>query len=352
MDERNSVDELNFIRRKTRKKYAVVSIVTVILLVVAFLIALKTGPVKNSIIDVLNLLFGNGDETKVYIIQNMRLPRILCCIMVGAALSVAGLAMQGLFRNPMASPSVLGVSSGAAFGACLALGFGAGASLGSYSVPVMAFIFCFLTTFLVYVLARTGYGVSVTMLLLAGIAVGSFFNGLVSLIQYVVDESTLPGIVYWLMGSFDGLGWDSLKLALIPIGLGIAIIAFCAKELNIISLGEEQAENLGVNVKRIRILLLIGTSLAVAGSVSISGIIGFVGLIIPHIFRMLVGPNHKILIPLSIIGGAAFMVIMDAIARFVISPNELPIGILTALLGAPFFIYVMRTKKKYKMGAE
>ncbi|MFA6710641.1 MAG: iron ABC transporter permease [Candidatus Methanomethylophilaceae archaeon] len=352
MSEHESVEALNAIRRRTLRKYVLASAVTMAVLVIAFFVALKTGPVFISFDKLIALLLGNGDTAEVHIIRNIRLPRILCCAIVGAALSVAGVAMQGLFRNPMASPSVLGVSSGAAFGAALAMGFGIGSIFGSYSVPMMAFVFCIITTFFVYFLARTGAGVSVTMLLLAGIAVGAFFNGLVSAIQYIVDDNVLPGIVYWLMGSFSSCGWNSFGLAILPILTGIAVIAFCANELNIISLGEEQAENLGVNVKMTRILLLIGTSLLVAGSVSISGIIGFVGLIIPHTFRMIVGPNHKILIPLSIIGGAAFMIFMDAVSRWIISPDELPIGILTALLGAPFFIYVMRTKRKYNMGGD
>jgi iron complex transport system permease protein len=152
------------------------------------------------------------------------------------------------------------------------------------------------------------------------------------------------------MGGFSACGWDSFRLALVPIVIGIVLIWLCVNELNLISLGEEQAANLGVNVNRTRIMLLVGSSAAVAGAVSISGIIGFVGLIIPHIFRMIVGPNHKALIPLSIVGGAAFLIIMDAVSRWVISPNELPIGILTALLGAPFFIYIMRTKGRTMMG--
>jgi iron complex transport system permease protein len=250
----------------------------------------------------------------------------------------------------MASPSVIGVSSGAAFGASLAMGFGVGSVFGSFAVPALAFIFCFGTMVLVYLLAKTSGGVSITMLLLAGIAVGAFFNGMVSTIQYISDEKALPELVYWLMGSFKSCDWDSFKLALIPIVLGIIIMWFRARELNLISLGEEQAENLGVNVKQTRVLLLVGASLAVAGAVSISGIIGFVGLIIPHVFRMIVGPNHKILVPLSIVGGAVFMMVMDAVSRFVIYPHELPIGILTALLGAPFFIYIMRTKRKFMMG--
>ena len=347
--EKGTVSELNEIRRKTRRRNAIVIIVTAVLLFVSVFPALLVGT-KLGFFDLFGLLMGDGAAVDVYIVQNLQLPRMLCAALIGAALSVSGLAMQGLFRNPMASPSVLGVSSGAAFGASLAMGFGIGTMFGSFAVPAMAFVFCFGTMFLVYMLARTSGGVSVAMLLLAGIAVGAFFNGMVSVVQYVADDKALPDIVFWLMGRLWGCGWESFKLALIPIVVGIMLIWMSARELNLISLGEEQAENLGVNVKRTRIILLVGSSLAVAGAVSISGIIGFVGLIIPHIFRMIVGPNHKILVPLSVIGGAAFLIVMDVIARFVISPNELPIGILTALLGAPFFIYIMRTKKRFVMG--
>jgi len=348
--EGKTVDELNAIRNRMLRKNLIVVAATIVVLILSFILAMYIGPVRFSITEIFALLAGNGSSTDVHIIQNIRLPRILCCVIVGAALSISGLAMQGLFRNPMASPSVLGVSSGAAFGASLAMGFGMGAVFGSFAVPALSFIFCFATMVLVYLLAKTSGGVSVAMLLLAGIAVGAFFNGMVSAVQYMVDEKTLPGIVYWMMGSFELCTWSSFRLALIPIIAGIILIWSRAGELNLISLGEEQAANLGVNVARTRIILLVGSSLAVAGAVSISGIIGFVGLIIPHIFRMIVGPNHKILVPLSIIGGAAFLMVMDAVSRFVISPNELPIGILTALLGAPFFIYIMRTKRKFMLG--
>ncbi|MDR0778565.1 MAG: iron ABC transporter permease, partial [Methanomassiliicoccaceae archaeon] len=292
-----TVEELNAIRAKTRRRNVIVILVTVLLLLLAFIPAMMVAT-KMSLGDMFSALFGNGTFGNVYIAQNIQLPRALCCALVGAALSVSGLAMQGLFRNPMASPSVLGVSSGAAFGASLAMGFGIGSVFGSYAVPLLAFIFCFGTMFLVYILAKTSGGVSVAMLLLAGIAVGAFFNGMVSAIQYVADDRALPGIVFWLMGSFAERGWDSFKLALLPIVAGIVLIWMRSRELNLISLGEEQAANLGVNVNQTRIILLIGASLAVAGAVSISGIIGFVGLIIPHIFRMIVGPNHKVLIPL------------------------------------------------------
>lgn len=346
----STVEELNEIRKKMFRKNMIVATVTTIVLILALILSLSVGPVKLSLADVFASLIGKGSEN--YIIQNVRLPRILCCVLVGAALSVSGLAMQGLFRNPMASPSVIGVSSGAAFGASLAMGFGVGLTFGMYAVPAMSFVFCFGTMFLVYILARTSGGTSVTMLLLAGIAVGAFFNGMVSVVQYIVDESTLPGIVYWLMGNVADCRWPEFRLALIPVIAGMMIIWMRAKELNLISLGEEQAENLGVNVDQTRILLLIGSSLAVAGAVSISGIIGFVGLIIPHVFRMIVGPDHKVLVPLSIVGGAAFLIIMDVVSRSIMSPVELPIGILTALLGAPFFIYIMRTKRKFMMGGD
>jgi len=346
----STVEELNEIRKKMFRKNMIVATVTTIVLILALILSLSVGPVKLSLADVFASLIGKGSEN--YIIQNVRLPRILCCVLVGAALSVSGLAMQGLFRNPMASPSVIGVSSGAAFGASLAMGFGVGLTFGMYAVPAMSFVFCFGTMFLVYILARTSGGTSVTMLLLAGIAVGAFFNGMVSVVQYIVDESTLPGIVYWLMGNVADCRWPEFRLALIPVIAGMIIIWMRAKELNLISLGEEQAENLGVNVDQTRILLLIGSSLAVAGAVSISGIIGFVGLIIPHVFRMIVGPDHKVLVPLSIVGGAAFLIIMDVVSRSIMSPVELPIGILTALLGAPFFIYIMRTKRKFMMGGD
>jgi iron complex transport system permease protein len=347
--ENKTVEELNAIRARTFRRNLIVILITVVLLFAFFIPSLMVGT-KLAFFDIFGLLIGNGTWGNVYIIRNIQLPRILCCMLVGAALSVSGLAMQGLFRNPMASPSVIGVSSGAAFGASLAMGFGIGSVFGSFAVPAMAFIFCFGTMVLVYMLARTTGGVSITMLLLAGIAVGAFFNGMVSTIQYVADDKALPELVYWLMGSFKLCGWDSFKLALLPIVIGIIMIWFRAGELNLISLGEEQAANLGVNVKQTRIILLAGSSLAVAGAVSISGIIGFVGLIIPHVFRMLVGPNHKVLVPLSVVGGAVFLMVMDAVSRFVIYPGELPIGILTALLGAPFFIYIMRTKRKFMVG--
>jgi iron complex transport system permease protein len=249
----------------------------------------------------------------------------------------------------MASPSVLGISSGAAFGAALAIAFGTGSLLGDAAIPGMAFLFCFVTMGAVYMIARTKYGVASVTLLLAGIAVGAFFSGLVSLMQYIVHDDVLASIVYWTMGSFNNCGWASFRLAVIPIIAGMSIFAFSVKELNLISAGEDQASNMGVNVKRLRIAIIVATSLAVGGSVAISGVIGFVGLVVPHIFRMIVGPNHAVLMPMCIFGGGIFMVIMDTIAKSAFD-IILPVGVLTSLIGAPFFIYIMRARRRELWG--
>ncbi len=291
-------------------------------------------------------IIGKGDSGAVSVIQDTRLPRVLSAAVVGAALSIAGLAMQSLFKNPMASPSVLGISSGASFGASIAISFGVGEALfGNYATPMMAFVMCFATMALVYLIARSKYGISTVTLLLAGVAVGAFFNGLVSLMQYVADDDTLGSIVYWTMGSFNKVTWTSFNRSILAIIIGVLMLALMYRELNMISAGEEQASNMGVNVKRVRIMTLIATSCCVGGSVAIAGTIGFVGLIVPHIFRMIVGPNHKLLVPMCIFGGAAFLMIMDTIAKTAFTMS-FPVGIFTSLLGAPFFIYILKKRKK------
>lgn len=332
---------------RNEKARSILAVVSVILITVAvFICALMIGNYQISITQVFRVILGLEDDPILrYIIFDVRIPRLLCGLIVGGALSTAGLVMQSLFKNPMASPSVLGISSGAAFGAALAIAFGVGGFLGEFMVPVMAFVFCFITMGIVYLLARTKYGVATTTLLLAGVAMGAFFNGLVSLLQYIVNEDVLSSIVYWTMGSLNNCGWFSFKIAILPIIAGLFLVLINIKELNLISAGEEQAANIGVNVKRVRLALILATSLLVGGSVAITGVIGFVGLIVPHIFRMILGPNHRTLVPLCIIGGGAFMIIMDTISK---SAFEiiLPVGILTSLIGAPFFIYVLRNRKR------
>jgi iron complex transport system permease protein len=259
---------------------------------------------------------------------------------------VAGATMQGVFRNPMASPSIIGISAGAAFGASLAIVLGVSWASGAFAIPAMAFLFSFMTLFLVYAVSRTRSGyVPVETLLLAGIAIGSLFSALVSALQYFSGDK-LSGVVFWLMGGLNNATWEQVAISIPPVILGCAVIMVLARDLNAMMVGEEQAGNLGINVNRTRLVLLIAASLVTAVAVSVSGIIGFVGLIIPHVVRILVGPDHRILLPASIVGGALFMMWTDTLARTIISPAELPVGIITALVGAPFFIYLLMSRKK------
>lgn len=333
-------------RKRSTVRSSIVLLATLGIFVVSFLVCICVGNYHVSVSQVFEALIGKGDPAVRQVICDTRLPRVLAAMAVGAALSIAGLSMQSLFKNPLASPSILGISSGAAFGASLAISFGTGTVIfGSYATPAMAFIMCFVTLGLVCVIARSKYGISTVTLLLAGVAVGAFFNGLVSLLQYVADDDTLGSIVYWTMGSFNKVTWASFGRCIIPVIVGAIVLSVIYRELNLISAGEEQAANMGVNVKQVRWVVIIGTALCVGGSVSLAGTIGFVGLIVPHIFRMIVGPNHKLLVPMCIFGGAAFLLLMDTLAKtaFVMS---FPVGIFTSLLGAPFFVYILKTRKK------
>jgi len=349
--------QIESIFRRSNKRKAIVISLSLVILILTILIAISVGTMRMSLREVIDVLFFGrtyvdgpfGPVDAHNIVFNLRLPRVLCAAFIGAALAIAGASLQGLFRNPMASPSVIGISNGAAFGACLAMVLGFSLASGTLAIPSMAFIFSFITLFLVYFMARTKLGVPITMLLLSGIAIGAFFSGLVSLLQYVSPEQQLGGVVFWLMGSIAQCGWTQFQIIILPILIGSIILIFFSKDLNLLSLGDDQAKSLGVNVERTRIIMLCATSLVVAGAVSVSGVIGFVGLIVPHIFRMLLGPDHRLLLPSSLIGGAIFLVIIDTISRTII-PGELPVGIITALLGAPFFLYILRTRKKEVWG--
>ena len=342
----DSFEDVRRYRVRMLRRYTIVISLTVACMIAAFIGCMAVGNYHMSPAEVWNALTGKGSPGAVQVVRRVRLPRVIAAAFVGAGLSVAGLAMQSLFKNPMASPSILGISAGAAFGASVSISFGIGAGLfGSFATPALAFIMCFATMGLVYLISASRYGISTVTLLLAGVAVGSFFNGMVSLMQYVADENTLASIIYWTMGSFNKATWDNLVYSFIPVFLGVLTVAVIYRELNLISAGEEQAANLGVNVKRTRAAAIVATSLCVGGAVSIAGTIGFVGLIIPHIFRMLVGPDHKVLIPLCIFGGATFLMLMDTIAKAAFEIS-FPVGIFTSLLGAPFFVFILRRRKK------
>lgn len=277
------------------------------------------------------------------IIIGVRLPRILLACLVGAGLAISGCSMQGLFRNPIASPYVTGIASGAAFGASLVIVLKIGTG---WIVPLAAFLFSVSTAFIVYFIARVKGKVPVDTLLLAGIAISLFFSALVSFMQYIAGERQLRQIVFWLMGGLWASNWKKVVMSLPLILLGSLGILFFSRDLNILLSGEEVALNLGVDVENVRKMVLVLASLVTAVCVSFCGVIGFVGLIVPHMMRLIVGPDHRILLPSSFLAGAIFLIWTDTLARKIIAPAELPVGIITALLGVPFFLFLLRSRKK------
>ncbi|MDY0123379.1 iron ABC transporter permease [Sulfurimonas sp.] len=276
------------------------------------------------------------------IITEIRLPRVLLAILIGAALSTSGAVFQAMFVNPLVSPGILGVLAGASFGAALGMLL----SEHWYLVQIFAFSFGFIAVgFAVFIGSMVTSSRSTVMLVLGGVISGSLFTSLLSIIKYVADPySTLPAIVYWLMGSLSMANLNEVFLVAIPISISIAGMIFMSKYFDLMSLGDEEAKALGVNVKLIRIIAIVLATLASSLSVVMAGIIGWVGLIIPHIIRMAVGPSHRLLIPLSAIAGGAFLLLADGVSRLALSV-EIPIGILTSLIGIPIFIIVLKNAR-------
>lgn len=270
------------------------------------------------------------------IILDIRMPRVLLAGLVGLALSGAGVTLQGIFRNPLVDPFILGISAGAALGCAISVGF-----LSHIPVQFLAFVFGLAAVGFTYSIARTQGEVSRLPLILSGVVISAFFTAMVSIVKFLVDPLKLQTIVFWLMGSFSLADWHLVKTAGIGISIGILPIFLMRWRLNALSMGEEEAKTLGVHVGRERLLFVVASSLAVSVAVSVSGIIGWVGLMVPHLIRMITGPDHRTLVPLSMAGGASFTIGADTIAR-TFTTFEVPVGIVTSLLGAPFFVYLMR----------
>ncbi|MDF2873524.1 MAG: putative transporter permease protein [Sporomusa sp.] len=278
------------------------------------------------------------------VMLKIRLPRIMAAILVGAALSAAGAAYQGMFRNPMVSPGILGVTAGASFGAALAILL----SLDAVGIQLAAFAFGLLavtTTYLI-TLWLGKKGETILVMILAGIIIGTLFTSFVSLIKYVADPNdALPAITYWLMGSLASVNDRDVYLAAVPIVAGLFVLTLLRWNLNVMSFGDEEAKALGVNTVRLRIIVVVCATMVTASAVAISGVIGLVGLVVPHLSRLLVGPNYKILLPVSIVMGSIFMLLVDDLARTMFSV-EVPLGILTSIIGAPFFLYLLLHTRK------
>jgi len=285
------------------------------------------------------------DKLFPVVVFEVRLPRILSAAIVGAGLAISGVVFQGILLNPLADPYTLGVSAGAAFGASLAILLNIG-FMGTASVPLFAFIGAIATLFFVMYLSASGGGVSSTNLILSGIIVAAILSAGISFLKYIADEQVAV-IIFWLMGSFGSKTWTDVGLTFIFVGFGFVIFMFFARDLNLMSLGDRMASSLGVDTKKVTLTLLVTASMVAAICVSVSGIIGFVGLLIPHMMRLLTGPDNRRLIPISFLAGAILLLAADTVTRAVL-PAEIPIGVLTALIGGPFFCYIFRKQQKTK----
>lgn len=323
----------------------VISIILLIFLpFILFFTSFLLGRYPISPIDVINTILCpifpqlEVSPTITTIVFEIRLPRILAAIVVGAALAMAGAAFQSIFKNPIVSPDLLGVSNGAGFGAALAILIsGAGVV-----TQMFAFAFGIISVSVTYLISRAYKAGGILILVLSGVAISAFFSALISTIKFIADpDDKLPEIVYWLMGSLASITIDKLIMIIIPIIVGTIILLTLRWHMNLLAMGDEEAQSLGLNPTRLRLLIIAGCTLLTSAAVSVSGIIGWMGLIIPHMARMIVGPDNKILIPASLSFGASFLLLIDNISRAIIS-IEIPIGILTAIIGVPIFLYLLK----------
>lgn len=320
-------------------------LLTLALLLAALTLSLAIGSVFIPPAELWKILRGAGEETFAVIVWNIRLPRTVLIALAGAALGGSGAAYQGLFRNPLADPFLIGVASGAGLGAVIAMTIRWPYSFwGLMAIPLAAFLAALLTVFLVYQLARVGRTVPTTNLILAGVAFSSFATSLTSFLM-IRSTSEVRRALGWLLGGISLAGWDSV-LSLLPyLVIGFGGLLLSGHALNLMQFGDDQAQQLGLNVTRARALILAASSLTTAAAVAFAGIIGFIGLIVPHVVRMWFGADYRRVIPLSILGGASALLVSDVIARVILAPQELPVGIVTALAGAPFFLWVLRRAK-------
>ena len=278
------------------------------------------------------------------LLLDLRLPRIALALITGAALSTAGASFQGVFRNPLAEPYLLGVSAGAGLGATVAIVWKPLPTLGIYTLPVLAFIGATLAAFLVYRLATFGGRTGGASLLLSGVAVGSTLTAIMSFLM-VATEYDLHTVVVWLMGGFTTATWTKVAITLPVVAVGFTFMMLMSRRMNLLLMGEERARELGVDSQRTRRNLMVVAALTTAAAVAFSGLIGFVGLMVPHIMRLVVGPDHRRLLPASALFGALLLLAADTVARTALAPAEIPVGIITAAIGGPFFLYLLRTRR-------
>ena len=343
-------EDVIFAGSKNAAKANMFIIVTVILIVVVTLISLMLGRYPISPGDAIAMLFGQIipiDQTwtdqQAIMFFNVRMPRIVLALLVGCCLAAAGAAFQGTFQNPLVSPDILGASQGAAFGAALGILIG----LNSQMVSLSAFCFSIVAVLLVLLVSTRAKGNRILVVVLSGVMISSLFSAGVSFAKLVADpQDQLPSITYWLMGSLTGAKLDiTLAVVVIPMAIGLIVLFALRWKINILTMGDDEAQTMGIDARKIRLIIIVAATLVTASSVAVSGMIGWVGLVVPHLCRFIVGSDYRKLMPASMASGAVFLLIVDDIARL-ISTAEIPIGILTAFVGAPFFLYLITRKKK------
>jgi iron complex transport system permease protein len=330
-----------------RKKLILLILGGSLSILVVGLICLNFGIVSIHPRDIFSIL-GNStlNKTNRIIIWQLRAPRSTLATITGIALATVGGAFQGILRNPLADPYILGVSAGAALGACtgITLQYITGYYLAAY-LPLFAFLGAIFALYLVYISSKISYSTNSTGLLLAGVAINFFFSALITVLL-ALSKKELSSMIFWLMGDLSTTNWREIGIIILPIIIGCLLLFFSSLDLNALSLGEEEALHLGINTGKLRMRIFFIGSIIIATVVSFTGLIGFVGLVIPHIARLLVGPDHRVMLPTSALLGAIFLILCDTLARMVISPSEIPIGAITALAGAPLFIYLLRRSNR------
>lgn len=339
-------------RRSRRARYLLVLTALLAGVVLAVIAGVVVGPsgqppqaVAGALADGVRAAFGGEPAPRDglhTIVLDIRLPRALVAALIGACLALAGVIMQALFQNPMADPYIVGVSGGAALGAVAVMSLGATAGfIGLSAVPLAAFVGAIVVTVAVYGLSQRGGRVHTATLLLTGVAVGSMAASVTSVLMLSSDVLR-PAAIYWLLGGLSGRTWRDLWPLIPACSVGLVATVLLARPLNVLLLGDEAAAHVGLDVHRTRRWLLALSSLLAASAVAVGGVIGFVGLVVPHVCRLIVGPDHRILVPVSALSGALLLVLADIAARMVLAPTELPIGVITSLLGCPFFLYLLR----------
>jgi len=326
----------------------------------AMLMGISIGTVSVPIFDIFRIIGANIFHLQLdesinpmhsNIVMNIRLPRVILAGLVGASLAIAGASFQGLLRNPLADPYTLGVSSGASVGAVITLFFGVSLPFaGLFTLPLLSIIFAFLTIIIVLIFARRiDRGMKVETIILTGIIFSSFLGALISLMIALTGDE-IRQIIGWLLGSVSMRGWEYIQIILPFFLVGSLLLLINGRELNAMSFGEEKAQHIGVNVQRRKTLVLIAGSILSGAAVAVSGTIGFVGLVIPHLTRLLWGPDHRHLLPLSLLTGSGFLVLADLLARTIITPTELPIGVITSIIGAPVFAIILMNRRTESRG--